>query len=1021
MRASNKRLTILTEEAHSALYDLPEFDELLREEYLIMSESEKMLAFSRVDLTEQVYCTLQIAYFKAKQFFFNFTLHEVSPSDISFILDYYFQSRKLKRFEISKHEYYEQCTKISALFGYQRWSRKFIPLLQNYLIMLSRRDITLDFLVMELVTFIQKEKIIRPGYTTLQTMISDVLSTERKRLSDILHNHLSEEAKVSLRKLLDKEETLSNLAALKQDAKGFKPHMLLAEREKLALLKPLYGIAKAVIPQLNVSQQNLHYYANLAIYYNAYDLRKKLLPEQTHLYLLCYVWLRYQQLSDNLIESFCYLLNQFNQEAKETSKEEFSQYSREQQKEHLIMRQLAQFYVDDKISNQVIFGEVREKAFKIVPESELRHQVSPHNKMLKEIDFKWAAIDKQAQCLKNNLRPLMITLDFDSNRPDFPWLKAVTWLKKLFSQQKILQQCAVTECPEKTIPKRMERYLLEKNEQGTLKLRANRYEFWIYRQLKKRIQSGEIYLNDSIHHRSFHHELLSPDRCQVILKELDIPALHHPIKTQLDNLFDELHTLWLSFNRDLSEGNLKHLRYEESDKTLHLRKMKIGDENEEIENQFYEQLPLWDIIDVLRFVDEKCCFLSVFKPLQPRYTKQSNLENSLFAVLIAKAMNHGHLNMAEISNIPYPHLQEVSASYFRLATLKSANDLISNAIKTLPIFPCYSIDLLLLFSSIDGQKFTVKSETALARHSKKYFGKIKGVVAYTLLSCHIPLQLELIGAHEHESYYAFDIWYNNTTDIIPEVVTGDMHCINKSNFAIMHWFGAKLYPRFTNIQSQLSHLYCGNHPINYEHCLIQPVGQLNRQLIEEEWPNLLRIIATLALKEMTQSTLVKKICNYTTLNRTQKALFEYDKLIRSIHTLKYLSDPTLQKNIHRSQNQLEAYHQLRAAIARAYGSKQLSGKTDIEIAISNECGRLIANAIIYYNSAILSKLKQHYELTGNRKNLEILRKFSPVAWRHIHFLGHYIFSDERRIDIDNLIRDLLKKQQEIAGLFSSIR
>ena len=386
----------------------------------------------------------------------------------------------------------------------------------------------------------------------------------------------------------------------------------------------------------------------------------------------------------------------------------------------------------------------------------------------------------------------------------------------------------------------------------------------------------------------------------------------------------------------------------------------------------------------------------------------------MFAILIAKAMNHGNLNMAEIANIPYQHLQEIHASYFRLATLKAANDVISDAIKTLPIFPSYSIDLLLLFSGVDGQKFTVKSETAMARHSKKYFGKVKGVVAYTLLSCHIPLQLELIGAHDHESYYAFDIWYNNTTDIIPEVVTGDMHCINKSNFAIMQWFGAKLFPRFTNIQSQRTHLYCGNDLTDYLHCLIQPIGQLSRQLIEEEWPGLLRVIATLALKEMTQSTLVKKLCNYTTLNRTQKALFEYDKLIRSIHTLKYFSDPTLQKNVHRSQNQLEAYHQLWAAIARAYGSKQLSGKTDIEIAISNECGRLIANVVIYYNSAILSKLKQHYEATGNQKDLEILKKFSPVAWQHIHFLGHYIFSDERKIDIDGLINDLLKKQRKIA-------
>ena len=375
-------------------------------------------------------------------------------------------------------------------------------------------------------------------------------------------------------------------------------------------------------------------------------------------------------------------------------------------------------------------------------------------------------------------------------------------------------------------------------------------------------------------------------------------------------------------------------------------------------------------------------------------------------------MNHGNLNMSEIANIAYQDLKDVYEACFRLATLKEANDIITNATKELPIFPDYSIDIEILFGGVDGQKFVVKHETTKARDSKKYFGKKKGVVAYTLLSCHIPLQLELISPHDHESYYTFDIWYNNTSDIVPDVVTGDMHSINKANFAIMDWFGAKLYPRFTNIETQRDHLFCGNDPVEYAHCLIKPAGQLDRQLIESEKENLLRIVATLGLKEMTQSTLVKKLCNYTTLNRTQKALFEYDKLIRSINTLKYFYDPKLQKNVHRSQNQLESYHQMRAAISRTHGSKELSGRTDIQIAISNECGRLISNAIIYYNSVILSKLKKHYKEVNNAAGLSMLKKFSPVAWRHLNFLGHYIFSDEKRIDIDQMIKNLLRQNKK---------
>ena len=62
----------------------------------------------------------------------------------------------------------------------------------------------------------------------------------------------------------------------------------------------------------------------------------------------------------------------------------------------------------------------------------------------------------------------------------------------------------------------------------------------------------------------------------------------------------------------------------------------------------------------------------------------------------------------------------------------------------LPIFPHYSFDLSALYGAVDGQKFGVERPTVKARHSRKYFGRGKGVVAYTLLSNHVPLQGWLI-------------------------------------------------------------------------------------------------------------------------------------------------------------------------------------------------------------------------------------------------------------------------------------
>lgn len=74
--------------------------------------------------------------------------------------------------------------------------------------------------------------------------------------------------------------------------------------------------------------------------------------------------------------------------------------------------------------------------------------------------------------------------------------------------------------------------------------------------------------------------------------------------------------------------------------------------------------------------------------------------------------------------------------------------------------------------------------------------------------------------------------------------------------------------------------------------------------------------------------------------------------------------------------------------------------------LSNQCPTLIAKAIFHYNSTILSKLKLKYEAEGNQKALARLKKISPVAWQHIHFQRHFIFADDKIIDLDTIISNV---------------
>ena len=119
----------------------------------------------------------------------------------------------------------------------------------------------------------------------------------------------------------------------------------------------------------------------------------------------------------------------------------------------------------------------------------------------------------------------------------------------------------------------------------------------------------------------------------------------------------------------------------------------------------------------------------------------------------------------------------------------------------------------------------------------------------------------------------------------------------------------------------------------------------------------------------------------------------------SIYMLKFIDDVQIRQNVRRSLNRGEAYHKLRRAIANVNGGK-FRGKNDKEIDVWNECARLMANCMIYYNAKILNTLLEDMQNVGNDKLIETFKYISPVAWININLYGYYKFENKNKITID---------------------
>ena len=305
------------------------------------------------------------------------------------------------------------------------------------------------FVATELIIWLNEHKIIRPGYTTLQELVSRVLSDERQRLGRILTELFDDTTIVGLDKLIERDDTLSRLAVLRQDARDFGWRQMVHEREKRAMLEPLHRKACDILPALNISQQNLLYYASLANFYTVYDLRNLKL-EQTHLYLLCYAWIRYRQFSDNLVDAMFFHMKQLEDESRSVAKQLMADVQEKHRRETSKIGRLLSLYVDDSVPDPTTFGEVRRRAWKIMPREMLKTTAQRMSvKPVSKLTLQWQAVDSLTALIRRHLRPLYLSLDLTSVVQDSPWAEALDWLRMVFSKKQTLSHRPLEECPRK--------------------------------------------------------------------------------------------------------------------------------------------------------------------------------------------------------------------------------------------------------------------------------------------------------------------------------------------------------------------------------------------------------------------------------------------------------------------------------------------------------------------------------------------------------------------------------------------
>lgn len=1005
-----KRLRILDYDEIEAIYGLPRFtiEEQIR--YFSLSPVEKAALDRLHTIRSKISFILHLGYFKSHRMFFVLDTNEVEK-DISYIRERYFPCSQVTETKVSKKTRLKHQHMILELCNYQNCDgtvRRNLEIKAGEAAKICGKPL---YVFREIMRELEEKRIVIPGYTFLQEIVGKALNSEQNRMTEILRRNLDDSDISDLDNLLKNPSGLHEITYLRREPKDFTSTEIKNEIRRGQRIRGLYRVSQKILGMLEISNESIRYYASLVTFYSVFRL-KRFDSWTVHTYLLCFIHYRYQRHCDNLLMSLIFYVRKFVDSANSAAKERVYAHRIETNQDCQKAAHVLRLFTSGKIARDTPYHEVRGIAFDILdrPRMEAVADHIENQVVFDEKAFIWDSIGKLGHQFKIYLRPILLSIDFEGLRTQTSLIEAMDFLKNAFGKKRSVLRFPEDKIPIGFIPLKFMKYLYDKDDTGNKRIVPDRYEFFVFRTLCERLESGDIYCRDSVRFRSFKDDLIDDQnwkRKDEIIGSIGVPILRLPIGDHLASLEHELENRIEDVNRRIATGENEYINIRRQGNNTRWNLIYPGG-REDTNHSFFDALRQVNIASVIDFVNRHCQFMNAFEHVLGRYVRHKADYRVITACILGWGTNMGIGRMSQISDVDYDILSAASDNFIRLETLREANDIVSNSVAKMSVFRHFDIGGI-VHSSSDGQKFETGIHTINARHSPKYFGLGKGVVSYTMVSNHIPVNAKIIGANEHESHYVFDILSDNTSEIRSKVHSTDTHGTNNVNSAILHIFAYLFAPRYKDIFDKVRTSFYGfRHPSQYENCLIRPVRKINKELIIGEWENIQRIMISLALKTTTQSIIVRKLCSHSRKNKTQRALWEYDNIISSLYLINFIDDPELRRNVCQSLNRGENYHQLRRAVAYANFGKIRFG-TEYEQQIWEECSRLITNCIICYNAAILSNFLKHRASVGDIENTAIFKNISPVAWQHINLYGRYEFIKRpEKIEMKEIIEELSK-------------
>jgi len=412
--------------------------------------------------------------------------------------------------------------------------------------------------------------------------------------------------------------------------------------------------------------------------------------------------------------------------------------------------------------------------------------------------------------------------------------------------------------------------------------------------------------------------------------------------------------------------------------------------------------PRIDIVGLLAEVQQWTGFLAQLTHAAGATPRMADLDQHLYAALLAAGLNIGPTRMAECCPLTYRQLAWATEWYLGDDQLQAANDVLVDYLHQLQIAASWGTGA---FSSSDGQRSPARGRAATADAAAREFGYRRG--AFTLVNWvtdqYSQYGTKVVSVAEREAIHTLEAILHTQLPIAEH--TTDTHGATELVFALFDLLGLRFIPRLRDAAS--IRLYLLGAPTGHAVDAVLR-GRARPQPIRAHYDDMLRMAASLKRGWVPASLLITRLKNATPQSPLAAALGEYGRIVRTNFVLGDCADPLQRARIAGQLNKGESLHAMRRHLV--IGSRAQIPADEDDHRRHALCLQIVVNAVQVWNARYMTAAIDHLHHTQPDVVADdtAIAGVAPVTHAHVNTLGRYDLNRQpisglrplRRVDQD---------------------